>query len=76
MIIRTFFLCHYIMAGVSKTRRALYKKVGKRSLCRGKRTSKPNKCTRVKHCKVASGKRRTYCRKKRARRYSKRSIRV
>ena len=53
------------MAGVSKSRRALYKKVGKRSLCRGKRTSKPNKCTRVKHCKVASGKRRTYCRKKR-----------
>ena len=57
---------------VSKTRRAEYKQKGKRSFCRGKRTSNPNKCTRINHCKVASGKKRTYCRKKRATRYSKR----
>ena len=35
-----------------------------RSLCKGKRTSQPNKCKKLKGCKVASGKKRTFCRKK------------
>lgn len=35
-----------------------------RSLCKGKRTSQPNKCKKVKGCKVATGKKRTFCRKK------------
>lgn len=58
---------------VSPTRRRIYRRVGKRSMCRGKRVRTPNKCKKVKHCKVASGKKRTYCRKKKAVRYSKRS---
>lgn len=33
-----------------------------RSLCKGKRVN-PNKCKKVRGCKVASGKKRTYCRK-------------
>ena len=48
----------------SPTRRALYRKQGKKSLCRGKSIKKPNRCKKVKGCKVASGKKRTYCRKK------------
>ena len=53
-----------------KTRRLRYAENRKRSMCRGKRV-KPNKCTRIKHCKVASGKKRTYCRKKTATRHKK-----
>ena len=34
-----------------------------RSLCKGKRTSQPNKCKKVKGCKVAKGTKRTFCRK-------------
>ena len=34
------------------------------SLCKGKRTSQPNKCKKLNGCKVASGKTRTFCRKK------------
>jgi len=34
------------------------------SICRGKRTSNPNKCKKISSCKVASGKKRTFCRKK------------
>ena len=60
---------------VSSTRRRQYRLVGKRSLCRGKRIRAPNKCKKVKNCKIASGKQRTYCRKKRAIRYSKRARR-
>ena len=60
------------MSGPSNTQRALYRKVGKRSLCRGKRISQPNRYKRVKHCKVARGTKRAYCRKKKATRYSKR----
>lgn len=33
------------------------------SLCKGKKTSQPNKCKKVRGCKVASGKKRTFCRK-------------
>ena len=56
----------------SKTQRALYRKRAKRSFCRGKRTV-PNKCENIRHCKVATGtKRKKYCRKRRATRYSKR----
>ena len=36
-----------------------------RSLCKGKRTSNPNKCKKMRGCKVASGKKRTFCRNKR-----------
>jgi hypothetical protein len=36
-----------------------------RSLCKGKRTSNPNKCKNLRACKVASGKKRTFCRTKR-----------
>ena len=34
------------------------------SLCKGKRTSKPNRCRKIKGCKVAKGTKRTFCRKK------------
>ena len=34
-----------------------------KSLCRGKRVINPNKCKKVKGCKVAKGSKRTYCRK-------------
>lgn len=64
------------MSGPSKTKRALYRKVGKRSLCRKKRISKPNRCSRVRNCKVARGKKRSYCRKKKATRYTKRARRT
>lgn len=57
----------------SPTRRALYRKVGKKSLCKGKRVANPNKCKKVRGCKVASGKKRTYCRKKNSTRYTRRN---
>jgi hypothetical protein len=34
------------------------------SLCKGKRTSQPNRCIKVKGCKVAKGTKRSFCRKK------------
>jgi len=34
------------------------------SICRGKRDSNPNKCKKLASCKVAHGKKRTFCRKK------------
>ena len=37
--------------------------IGK-SLCKSKRVLKPNKCKKVRGCKVASGSSRTFCRKK------------
>lgn len=33
------------------------------SLCRGKSVKAPNRCKKVRGCKVASGKKRTFCRK-------------
>ena len=36
-----------------------------RSLCRGKRVRTPNKCGKIRGCKVASGTKRSFCRKKR-----------
>ena len=33
------------------------------SLCRKKSVKNPNKCKKVKGCKVASGKKRSFCRK-------------
>ena len=33
------------------------------SLCRKKSVKNPNKCKKVRGCKVASGTKRTYCRK-------------
>ncbi len=50
---------------VSASRKKLYKMRQKRSLCKGKRTSNPNRCKKVKNCKVARGNKRTFCRKKR-----------
>ena len=38
-----------------------------RSLCTRKRTKNPNVCKKVRGCKVASGTKRTFCRKKRNR---------
>ena len=35
-----------------------------KSLCKGKRTSQPNRCKKVKGCKVARGTKRTFCRKR------------
>ncbi len=34
-----------------------------KNLCRRKSVKKPNKCKKVKGCKVAKGPKRTYCRK-------------
>ena len=34
------------------------------SLCKGKRTSQPNRCIKIKGCKVAKGTKRSFCRKK------------
>jgi hypothetical protein len=34
-----------------------------KSLCKGKRTSQPNRCKKVRGCKVANGSKRTFCRK-------------
>ncbi len=34
-----------------------------RSLCKGKSVKKPNRCKKVRGCKVASGKKRSFCRK-------------
>tara|TARA_B110000879_G_scaffold186550_3_gene247763 strand:- start:448 stop:657 length:210 start_codon:yes stop_codon:yes gene_type:complete len=34
-----------------------------KSLCKGKRTSQPNLCKKVRGCKVANGTKRTFCRK-------------
>ena len=39
-----------------------------KSLCKGKRIANPNKCKKVRGCKIATGKKRTYCRKTRSRR--------
>ncbi len=62
------------MPGVSKSQRAVYRKVGKRSMCRGKRYQNPNRCSgKSKSCKISRGTQRTYCRKKKAKRYSKRN---
>jgi len=33
------------------------------SICKGVRTSTPNRCKKVRGCKVATGTKRTYCRK-------------
>lgn len=55
------------------SRRRMYREVGRKSMCRGKRV-KPNKCKKIKHCKVTNGTiRKPYCRKKRATRYTKRT---
>lgn len=34
------------------------------SLCRGKRVKNPNRCKKLPGCKVATGKKRSFCRKK------------
>ncbi len=57
----------------SKSQRAVYRKVGKKSMCRGVKYANPNKCKKNKGCKVSRGTKRTYCRKKKSKRYSKRN---
>lgn len=37
--------------------------MGVKNLCLGKRVKTPNKCKKVKGCKVATGAKRTFCRK-------------
>lgn len=51
-----------------KMKKSLYRKNAKKSVCKGKRVV-PNKCKKMKGCSVARGKKRTYCRKKTAKRY-------
>lgn len=34
-----------------------------KSLCKGKRVENPNKCKKVRGCKVAKGTKRAFCRK-------------
>lgn len=36
-----------------------------KSLCKGKRVATPNKCKKVRGCKVATGTKRSFCRKAR-----------
>ena len=44
------------------------------SLCRGKRTSNPNKCAKIKACKTTkAGKRNSYCRLKKNKKTTKKS---
>lgn len=33
------------------------------NMCKGKKVANPNKCKKVRGCKVATGPKRTYCRK-------------
>ena len=40
---------------------------GKKSLCKGKSVKNPNRCKKMRGCKVAKGPKRTFCRKKRNR---------
>ena len=35
----------------------------RKSLCKGKSVSKPNRCRKLRGCKVAKGPKRTFCRK-------------
>ena len=35
-----------------------------KSFCKGKRTSNPNRCKKIRSCKVAKGTKRSFCRKK------------
>ena len=47
-----------------------------KNLCTRKRVKKPNRCKKVKGCKVASGKKRTYCRKAKNKTKKTRKIRA
>lgn len=47
-----------------------------KNLCTRKRTKKPNRCKKVKGCKVASGPKRTYCRKAKNKTKKTRKIRT
>lgn len=57
----------------SKSQRQVYRKVGRKSVCRKLKIANPNKCKKMKRsCKIARGSMRSYCRKKKATRYNKR----
>lgn len=47
-----------------------------KSLCKGKSTSKPNKCIKVRGCKTAKGTQRNFCRKRHNKSLSKKNITV
>lgn len=47
-----------------------------KNLCTRKRIKKPNRCKKVKGCKVASGKKRSYCRKSKNKTKKTRKIRA
>ncbi len=47
-----------------------------KNLCTRKRVKKPNRCKKVKGCKVASGKKRSYCRKAKNKTKKTRKIRA
>lgn len=55
--------------------RRIYRRATKRSLCRGKRIVNPNRCKKLKTCKVIRGTKRAFCRKKKSTRYNKRTLR-
>lgn len=39
------------------------KRTRRKSPCQGKSVEKPNRCKKIRGCKVAKGKKRTFCRK-------------
>jgi hypothetical protein len=45
-----------------------------KSLCKGKSVRNPNKCKKTRGCKVATGKKRSFCRKKRNMTKSKKKV--
>lgn len=45
--------------------------VKSKSLCKGKRVKTPNRCKKIRGCKVAAGPKRTFCRKSRNKRKNK-----
>ena len=47
-----------------------------KNLCTGKKTKKPNKCKKLRGCKVASGPKRSYCRKSKNKTKKTRKIRA
>ena len=46
-----------------KTMKGGMSKKNVKSLCKGKKIHSPNKCKKIRGCKVASGKKRSFCRK-------------
>ena len=49
--------------GKKTMRKTMRKTMKNKSLCKGARVEKPNKCKKLKGCKVAKGTKRVFCRK-------------